>query len=340
VVPLDLVKEAAAVDNSRDSRKGGEAILLPLEADAEVPRCRGMAWHLGLAAAASGLVLVSPLPLWTRPIAVAGVLVVAVLVELLRRLRARPLVPRKLGASLAVDAQGVWRLGNDGQSATLARWDEAFGVTVLANPSQTRGLLAFTSAARTRIVGVTIEKPEVADPSRRCFERAVPVADADLDDALGGTRNGCLTGRSASVLLAEIEKRTASAIGRIYLSDASGAKVTLEGTKLGAREKVIDLTDAVEWRSFMFHEGDLAAVTVYQATWIHQAAIELVLVCPIPADVSSWGIGRITDPPPAPELRVAVDRLFMIPLRRALESAPRISRPNMPRRSSHAIRNP
>jgi hypothetical protein len=222
----------------------------------------------------------------------------------------------------------------------MARWDEAFGVTVLTNPSQSRGLLAFTSAARTRIVAVVIDKLEVAHAARRCFECAVPVSDADLDDALGGGRNGSLSGTSAGRLLAEIDKHASAAIGRLYVFDASGAKVTLEGGKLGAREKVIDLNDPVEWRSFMFHEGDLGAVTVYQATWVRQGPIEIVLVCPIRADATSWGLGRAADSPPSPEIRVAVDRLFMMPVRDALEAAPRMSRPSAPpelARDPHAV---
>ena len=313
-----------------------ETILLPMEADAVAPQSRGVVWILALGVVASGACLVSPLPLWTRPIAVAAVLAVALIVAILLRSRVR-LAPRSPAVSLAVDAEGVWRLGGDGQCATLARWDEAFGVTVLAGPSQNRGLFAFTSEARTRIVAVAIEKIEAADAPRRCFEGAVPVADAELDDALGATRNGSLSGTSAGTLLAEIEKRSAAAIGRVYAVDASGAKVTLEGGKLGAREKVIDLNDAVEWRSFMFHEGEPMAATLYQATWIRQGMTELVLVCPIRADATAWGLGRATDPPPTPEMRVAVDRLFMMPLRNALEAAPRISRPSTARRSSHAI---
>jgi hypothetical protein len=311
-------------------------MLLPLEARVAMPRDRGIAWSVGLAFFASAVFAIAPLPLWTRPLAVAGVLLVAFVVTLSRRSKVRVRPPRP-GPSLVVDAQGMWRLGGDGQSATLARWDEVFGVTVLANPSQSRGLLAFTSAARTRIVAVAIEKLEAADTARRCFERATPVADADLDEALGGAKNGCLSGTSAGALLVEIEKRAPAAIGRIYLVDATGAQVTLDGDKLSVGHKVIDLGDAVDWRGFMFHEGDGGRVTIYQATSVRQGATELVLVCPIPADVSAWGLAGATDSPPAPEVRVAVDRLFMIPLRKALEAAPRIARGGSPRRSSHAI---
>jgi len=324
-----------------DARYDGKAILLPLEADAEAPRSRGGAWLVFLVSVAVGLVLVSPLPLWVRPIAVAGVLSVALVTGFLlqARHRATRRGPRRQGATLAVDTKGIWRLGSEGEAATVARWDETFGLTILANPSLSRAVLAFTSAERTRLVAVRVESG--IQPSALSLDQAVPVTDADLDDALSGARHGCLSGKSAARLLSEVLSRAEGALGRIYLFDASGARVTLEGDKLGAREKIIDLADPVEWRSFTFHEpcsSTPAALTFYQATWVRQGATELVLVCPIPADASSLGLARPSDPPPARENRVAVDRLFMIPLRKALEGAPRISRAGAPpRRSSHAI---
>jgi hypothetical protein len=40
--------------------------------------------------------------------------------------------------------------------------------------------------------------------------------------------------------------------------------------------------------------------------------------------------GAVAEPPPR-ELRRAIDRVFMLPLRRALDRAPRISRVEIPR---------
>jgi hypothetical protein len=343
--PPGLAELTEAMGNSRDE---GQAILLPLEAEAKAPRGRGIRWVLLAATLAAGMILASPLPLWLRPIGVAGVLLVALLAVLLLHARRSSSTrtrsaPRRHGASIAVDDQGIWRLGSEGEAATIARWDETFGLTVLANPSLSRAVLAFTSAERTRLVAVRIESG--AD-TERLLHQAVPVTDADLDDALAGPRHGCLSGKSAARLFGEVSKRAQAAVGSLYLFDASGAKVTLEGDLLGALEKIIDLSDPVEWRSFTFHEAGasgsaMMALTFYQATWVRQGANELFLVCPIPAEASSLGLGRPSDPPPDRENRVAVDRLFMIPLRKALEGAPRISRVGLPaRRSSHAIPTP
>ncbi|MDP8999957.1 MAG: hypothetical protein M3O46_07590 [Myxococcota bacterium] len=105
---------------------------------------------------------------------------------------------------------------------------------------------------------------------------------------------------------------------------------------------------AAQIRASIFHERGFLAASVCQATWIRQGGIEVVLVSPVPADgpwardahvaVRAAGEGQhvrrailrdvrlmqaaIGEPPPR-ELRRAIDRLFMLPLRRALDRAPR-----------------
>jgi hypothetical protein len=91
--------------------------------------------------------------------------------------------------------------------------------------------------------------------------------------------------------------------------------------------------------------------SVCQATWVRQGDTEVILVAPMTAD-GTWlrdaddtiyasgeagsvqrSIARdvrlmqaaVCEPPPR-ELRRAIDRLFMLPLRRALDRAPRVSR--------------
>ncbi len=340
--PDDFVKEAMG-----DSQLESKAILLSLDSDPPPPV--GMGWLLALALSVAAAFGVAFLPIREgfRLPTLTGLLLVAALSVVFRRAS-----KRKTGvggrASIVLDSKGIWRsLADGGSAACVARWDEPFGLVILANPSKTRALFAFSSAERTRLVAVRVDNAQAADAARRCLELAVPVTDADLDDALGGLGKG-LSGRSAAVLYAEIEKRAAPAIGRIYLFDAGGAKVTLEGDKLRARDKLLDLADPLEWRSFLFHDGGpllgsanlpaLANMILYQATWARQGPTEVVLVCPLPAEASSWGMRSTSSPPPR-ELRVAVDRLFMIPLRKALEAAPRVSRAGFPPRGrgSHAV---
>jgi hypothetical protein len=292
---------------------------------------------MAIAACASVVVLFLPVPRWAAG-AAACVVALGVVAIAAERSRSRRF-PKNPRAFLTIDAERILRARGESGGACIARWDEPFGVTVLANPPRSRGLFAFTSRERTRFVAVRVETPADADAARDVFVDAVAITDPDLDAALGANGESCLSGTSAATLLAEVRKRSPASVGRIYLFDSGGGLVALEGEELRVRDKVIDLTDALEWRAFTFHdETAIGAITLYQATWARQGATELVFVCPIPADHSPWWIGRSSDPPPAREHRVAVDRLFMIPLRSALERAPRLSRAGAPpKQGPHAI---
>ena len=124
--------------------------------------------------------------------------------------------------------------------------------------------------------------------------------------------------------------RDESAIDRILLSDPRGAPIALEGTELRAGERVIDLSAPLEWRAFLFLESAGPLGSVVQATWVRQAGAELVLVAP-QADTRDphprgARVQTIPDAPPPAELRIAIERLFMAPLRHALDRAPRSRR--------------
>ncbi len=319
------------------ARTNVRAITLPLR-PARNEASSSPAVRVTVAICALAVALLLPLRRWATIVltgSVVGGVAVAVAAERRRSRR----VPKKPRAFLTLDAERIVRARGESNDACVVRWDEPFGVTILANPPHSRALFAFTSRERTRFVAVRVETPADADAGREVFEHAVSVTDADLDAALGANGESSLSGASAAILLAEIRKRSPAAIGRIYLFDSGGTSVVLEGPELRVRDKVLDLTDPLEWRSFTFHETGTAATTLYQATWARQGTTELVLVCPIPAELSSWGLGRSPDPPPAREQRVAVDRLFMIPLRTALEGAPRLSRVEaVSRQGSQAIR--
>jgi hypothetical protein len=118
----------------------------------------------------------------------------------------------------------------------------------------------------------------------------------------------------------------------VFLSDASGEPVVLDRTELRVGTRRIDLSAPLEWRAFIFQELGAHAASVCQATWVRQGDGEVVLVAPMADGDASRDApdARLLqnssgDPPPR-ELRRAIDRLFMAPLRRALDRAPRISR--------------
>ncbi len=229
----------------------------------------------------------------------------------------------------------VWSPGRaEGSARTcLARWDAPFGLSVLANSSRTRALLAFTTPSATRFLGLRLESPRDADLARELLERATTVADVDLDLATGHAAQVQLGANAARAFLTELDRRDPQALQRLYLSDARGGSVVVEQGRLVIGDRTFDLAAPVEWRVFTFQDGDAGitgASALYQATSVRQGASDAVLVCRAPAELGSWSVGRTPDAPPPRETRVAVDRLFMTPLRAFLEQAPRISRPGAP----------
>jgi hypothetical protein len=134
----------------------------------------------------------------------------------------------------------------------------------------------------------------------------------------------------------------------------------LDRAELRVGSRRIDLSAPLEWRASVFQERGVHATSVSQATWVRQADVEIVLVASVPPEggwlrgvdvVAGWSApalsseardaivrdlrlmqGSVGEPPPR-ELRRAIDRVFMLPLRRALDRAPRVSRVETLRRS-------
>ncbi len=101
-------------------------------------------------------------------------------------------------------------------------------------------------------------------------------------------------------------------------------------------------------RATTFHESLGPLTTVYQATEVSQGGARVVLVAQMPGELSMGGdlaeaarrdpalreavmadlrlIQASPDQPPAVEQRIAIDRLFVVPLRRALDRAPKVRR--------------
>jgi hypothetical protein len=281
--------------------------------------------------------------------AAAGFVLAAIgATRLAMMIRARPKKPPPAGW-IAVDAKGLERSDASG-SARLADWGARFGVTVIANESRDRGLLAFTTAEQTRYVRVRVTGAE-AHAARDLFARASIAAESDVMLGARGADEPVLTATDALRLLEALRVRAADALDRILLSDSRGVPVVLDGDELRLGERIIDLRAPLEWRGFMFFETAGQMSTVVQATWVRQAGFELFLVAPMPAEVA--GVRRplggdveaeraaardlrlmqaSPDSPPPVELRMAIERLFMVPLRRALDRAPRTSRPAIQRK--------
>jgi hypothetical protein len=142
-----------------------------------------------------------------------------------------------------------------------------------------------------------------------------------------------LTASDAECLLATIAARAPGALDRVFLFDASGEAVVLDRAELRVGARRIDLASPLEWRAFVYQERGAQFVSLCHAPWVRQGEGEVILVAPMPAD-NAWLHGApdarlmqagAGEPPPR-ELRRAIDHVFMLAFRRALDRAPRVSR--------------
>jgi hypothetical protein len=321
----------------REASTQPHEIRLPLESGGSTPPRTSRPVTLCLvvlAAAALGLASRAALGLSFGRASLAfglGLLLFALLEQLVSRSRTA-VANRASRTWLSIDDDGIAR-EDDKARTRLARWGEPFGLSVLSNTARSKALLAFTTPTATRFLGLCLDSARDADAARDLMARAITVPDADLELAAPATDDVRLGAGSAHVLLEELTRRDAEVTQRIYLSDARGMAIALEGDTLSLGGQTFDLSATLDWRVFTFHEGDPGVLTLYQATAIKQGAKELCLVCRAPAELASWAVGRAADAPPPRETRVAIDRLFMTPLRAALERAPRVSRSGQAPRS-------
>ncbi len=299
----------------------------------------------GLAVSAAAGPLALPLPLAVQiAVGLAGLVAIAWAV-----LARRPVV-QPSGTYLEADATGLTRVTRgtrDEPDATkrtvFATWDAPFGVALLASYGRPTALLAFTTPTQTRYVPARIDDRSEEDDE--LLARIAVLADLDLVDGIA--HDAALTAAATAALVRHVEGHDKNALGRVYLSDGKGMPIALDRATLAVGERSFDLTSQLEWRPLMFHESTGQAAALYQATWIRQAGSEVVLVAPMPASIvpretnahreASGRLGRAltrdlrllqapAESPPSRDVRVAIDRPFMMAVRRVLDDAPLASR--------------
>lgn len=263
---------------------------------------------------------------------------------LLRPRRAPPPAPtRRRGLSL--DRQRLTFERGEAAPHPLLSTATPFGVTLLTSRARDRLVLALSSGSGTFYVGAAFD-----GIARRAFAPLLARAGAAPGDESGleaTAPDGEPIELRPADLAALIEGLTAidaSCLERFVLSDARGEPLLLDGHELRVGDHRFDLSAPLEWRAFVFQEPFGQAVAVYQATWIRQGGAEVALVSLLPSLALSAGhvstgvpdLDRASlrdqrlmqatpdEPPPSPQ-RVAIDRLFMLPLRHALDRAPRAS---------------
>ena len=248
-------------------------------------------------------------------------------------------------SALLVDASGVTLIVERDRAERLVSFQPSFGICVLASAARSGLVVAITSSARTVCIGADFTPAEW-----RRFDmllpHAVTVTANELAMATLLPTGERLQVESTSLLhLIELLLRLdPSAMERCILSDNEGRSIVLERDRLATPRCTFRLDQPFEWRALRFLETAGTMDAVFQGTWIRQGKDEVVLVCLLADDVRSsihdvaaLGLGspdafllqdaRLADgvvvPPPPRDRRIAVDRLFMLPVRRALDRAHR-----------------
>lgn len=243
-----------------------------------------------------------------------------------------------------------------------------FGITLLSDPVRHRLVLAVTGTGRAVYFSARVD-PEERHAYRRLLSSASTVSDDDaVLDALGPDGAPLeLKLVDMNAFLEFLLLRDGMAMDRCFLSDTHGAPVILDNHELHIGIKGFDLRAPLEWRAMLFQEpfGTVTPVSdhepaqnppggvmVYQATWVRQGISEAVLVSLIPSvssvatpphppagevpEVASAVLRDLRlmqaspEPPPPAELRVAIERMYMVRLRAALDRAPRPSHKDIP----------
>lgn len=302
--------------------------------------------HAAAAALAIAAPIAAAIPVHLHPslrAAIALLLLAAAVVVMRRGRTARPAdAPRRPERAVRIDASKLTFEGRD--VSTLVALDEPFGVTLLATPRRDRVIAMLSSSLGTYSLGAAL-----GDADRVTFgpllDRALTVTtdDAGLESIGPDGEPLVFEPSELSAIVDALAAQNPACFERFVLTDARGATLTLDGRHLSLGDRSVDLSAPLEWRSIVFQEAFGAAVTVYQGTWVRQGGTEVVLVSLLPAlgpppdpDLELASFDRavlrdlrlmqaMPDQPPPAEQRVAIERLFMLPLRSALDRAPRAS---------------
>lgn len=351
----------ADLDNSPSSRSS--PVVYPLTGGGLLASQRGVLsravpWALAAIAIAVliALALIKSIVLRVLLPLVIATVAIGMLLRRGRRRRAR-----SAERVLALSMQRI-DLIREGRRVTLADLGERFGVTLLSNKRGSRMIAAVTSRAGAFLVGTTLGEEHRKTLSRRLCRAHVIANDENALSAIGPDGTPIVLGPTDFVdLLDRLEQREPECTMRMILSDATGSPLWLDRRALRVKNFAFDLTRPLEWEPLLFQESLGDAVARYQGTRVKQGSEEVVLVsllspgwsdpsleqesagmreveCLPELDLAANRDQRLMraspQAPPPPAVRVGVDALFMLPLRDALDRAPRMTAP--PERRSHA----
>ena len=234
---------------------------------------------------------------------------------------------------VVVDGEGLGR-ERAGEVTRFTEWGAQFGVAVLSNESRDLGVLAITTKAATRYVPVRVTSDDDRAVADALFVRPAALTDVDVrhvtrDDAGALSAEGLADAPRGAIRV----RGDPSALDRIVLSDPRGALVVLEGDELRAGDRVIDLSRPSSGARSSLRGGDR-----------HRSLGDSGHVGPAGGSRGrarrrrrvratrprGARVPRTSTRRPHIELRMAIERLFMAPLRHALDRAPRVSRAPAP----------
>lgn len=223
--------------------------------------------------------------------------------------------------------------------------EDRFGVILLTNRSRERLVALVTTPAGTMPVATNVA-PNQRHELEELFVRAALLSSEDnaLFAAGPDGRSVVVEPQAFRELLTRLLGRDPTCVGRMVLSDQAGRPLLVDDDALVVRGHRLDLHRPLEWRPIHFQEIFGNAVTYYQGTWVRQDAVEVVFVSLLPPAFFDFDVrdssldsdvdlreqarllgGALTEPPPLFQ-RVALEGLFVLPMRSALDKAPRAKR--------------
>lgn len=269
---------------------------------------------------------------------------------------------RPPGRELVADSKGLYLQAPERQDRLLFVLDESLGISLLSNRARDRLILALTSSNQVLYVGSKHLGDDERERYLTLLSRAttIPEDDAVLEATGSDGLPLQLHVRDLESLLTHLLRVDPRALDRCFLSDTSGTPVVLDGSALQIGRHVFDLSSPLEWHAFLFQEPvgpvsgpndwecsapPMGGVMVYQATWVRQGSREAVLVSVlasiaanhVPSDLFAGHAPQVQsallrdlrlmqaapDAPPPHDLRIGIERCYMVRLRAALDRAPR-----------------
>ncbi len=239
--------------------------------------------------------------------------------------------------------------------AALFGLADLFGVQLFTNPRRDRLCVWVSTERETVVFGADLGARDRA-ALRSWLLRSSVLGDDDPTLSSAGPDGRPLRVRPHALVraLAWLEQRSPGCVGRIVVSDQRGRPLVLEEQRLTVGGRDVRLDEPLDWHAGLFREQLGEGIGLYQGTWLSQGRTSFVLVAPLTSTFVDAALGGAAlsserdldelarrdqsllrakaELPPEPSHRVAIDASLVVPIRAALDRAPRaVRRTNAPR---------